>query len=393
MAVAVIARRAPESLGATPGAVGVIVALATGMFTNRSLTRRPTPRVMALLGLALVLALPLVACRGRDNERSSASPTPREAQTTSPQVEPELPGITSVRQAGGEAIRAPSSADWILVDFGRAWVSAVGKGIGFYDAETGRLQGSVAVPQSPCAAMDSGFGALWTATCGRRGVALIDPTTGKVTKWVAADVPEDGESSIGAGEGGIWAIADGDECSGCVLVRIDPEIVTITDSYDVPEGGTAVRAGLGGIWITYAAEDRVVRVDPETGEVVSKIDVGSGPRFLDVGEGGVWIMNQLDGSVSHVDPTSDEVVATIPVDAAAIFGGDVTVGAGFVWLRASAELVAQIDPATDRVVARIGSPQASGGVHASDGQLWIVTHVENDRGWRAVLYRIPLVDG
>jgi hypothetical protein len=69
------------------------------------------------------------------------------------------------------------------------------------------------------------------------------------------------------------------------------------------------------------------------------------------------------------------------------------VGAGFVWLRASSELVAQIDPATDRVVARIGRPQASGGVHAGEGQLWIVAHIEEPEGWRAMLYRIPLRDG
>ena len=128
--------------------------------------------------------------------------------------------------------------------------------------------------------MDLGFGALWTATCAERGVARIDPQTGEMTKWVAVDVPTEGESSVGAGEGGIWAIADGDGCSGCVLVRIDPNNVDITNTYEVPEGGTAVRAGLGGIWITYASEDRVVRVDPDTGQVVAAIEVGSGPRFL-----------------------------------------------------------------------------------------------------------------
>lgn len=354
---------------------------------------RPSARAMALLGMALALALQLAACRPAVDETSSASATPGQAQPTSPDPEPELPEITSVDQAGAQAIRAPSSADWIIVDFGRAWVSAMGRGIGVYDAQTGRLRGSVAVQQAPCAGMDSGFGAVWTATCGERGVARIDPDSGEVTNWVAVDVPAEGESSIGVGEGGIWAIADGDDCSGCVLIRIDPESVEIADTYDVPEGATAVRAGLGGIWITYFDEGRVAHVDPETGEVVAGVDVGSGPRFLDVGEGGVWVMNQTDGSVTHVDPTSDTVVATIPVDPEAIFGGDVMVGAGFVWLRGSAELVAQIDPATDRVVARIGSPQASGGVHASEGQLWIAAHFEKPGGWRAVLYRIPLSDG
>ncbi len=350
-------------------------------------------RVMAVRGVVLVLTLSLVACDDGEDETSSAGPSATEAHTPSSQPAPDLPEITSIVQVGGDAIRAPSSADWVLVDFGRTWVSALGKGIGVFDARTGRPQGSVAVPRSPCAGMDSGFGAVWTATCGERGVARIDPETGTVTGWVAVDVPAEGESSIGAGAGGIWTIADGDDCSGCVLVRIDPGTVEIAETYDVPEDGTAVRAGLGGVWITYFAEDRVVRVDPETGAVVSEIDVGSGPRFLDVGEGGVWVMNQSDGSVSHVDPTSDRVVATIPVDPGEIFGGDVMVGAGFVWLRASAELVAQIDPATDRVVARIGEPQASGGVHAGGGQLWTVGHFEKpeDR-WRAVIYRIPLKD-
>src|SRR3954470_6861559 len=129
-------------------------------------------------GVGLALALALAACTPSreapdaraDDRTSTATPTPRQAQTPPPQPEPELPEIIGVRQAGGVAIHAPSRADWILVDFGRAWVSAMGAGIGVFDAETGRPQGSVAVPQSPCAGMDAGFGAVWTATCGKRGV-------------------------------------------------------------------------------------------------------------------------------------------------------------------------------------------------------------------------------
>src|SRR5262245_37458499 len=343
-------------------------------------------RILSGRSVAFGLVLALAAC-------TSGPEATDAARTPSPAREPVLPEVTSVRQAGGQAIHAPSSADWVLVDFGRAWVSGVGKGIGFYEPKTGRLEGSVAMPQEPCASMDAGFGALWTATCGERGVARVDPETGEVTGWVAVDVPADGESSIGAGGRAVWAIADDDDRSGRVPLRIDPRTVEVTDTYDIPEGGTAVRAGLGGIWITYFSEDRLAHVDPETGNVVAEIDVGSGPRFLDVGEGGVWVMDQSDGSVSHVDPTSDTVVATIPVDAESIFGGDLTVGSGSVWLRASSELVARIDPATDRVVARIGPAQASGGAHASDGQLWIADHFERPSGWRAVLYRIPVTDG
>jgi streptogramin lyase len=281
-------------------------------------------------------------------------------------------------------IHATSSADWVLVAAGRAWVSGIGRGIGIYDATSGTLEGSVAVPQIPCASMDEGFGAVWTATCMKRGIARIDPGTGEVTAWTAVDVPEDGESSIGAGEGGVWAISDGEGCSRCLLVRVDPKRMQVADAFDVPEGGTAVRAGLGGVWITYADTDQVVHVDPDTGEVVATIDVGLGPRFFDVGSGGVWVMNQLEGSVSHVDPRSDTVVATIPVDELGIQGGDLTVGEGSVWLRASEELVAQIDPDSDRVVARIGAPQGSGSASAGDDEVWISAHDV------ARIYRIPL---
>lgn len=346
-------------------------------------------RRATVLSLTLVLTLVMVACRGKNGRSSSPVPT-RDERTASPRAEPKLPEITSVKQAGGQATRVPASADWVLVAFGRAWVSDVGKGVGFYEMNTGRLEGSVAVPHSPCASMDSGFRAIWTATCEKRGIARIDPKTQELTDWIALDVPAEGESSIGVGEGGIWALTDGNDCSGCRLVRIDPATVKIANTYELPEGGTAVRAGLGGIWITYSSEDHVTHVDPTTGAIVADIDVGSGPRFLDVGEGGVWVMNQLDGSVSHIDPTSDSVVATIPVETEAIFGGDLTVGGGSVWLRGSSQMVAQIAPAADRVVARIGSARASGGAHASNRHLWVVDHFERPQGWRAVLYRIPL---
>jgi hypothetical protein len=65
---------------------------------------------------------------------------------------PKLPAIQPVAKAGGVAIKATNEADWMLVAYGRAWVAGLGKGVGVYDARTGRPLGSVAVPQVPCAA-------------------------------------------------------------------------------------------------------------------------------------------------------------------------------------------------------------------------------------------------
>ncbi len=58
---------------------------------------------------------------------------------------------------------------------------------------------------------------------------------------------------------------------------------------------------------------------------------------------------------------------------------------GSVWVRGTMELVAQIDPTTNRVVARFGEPSAgSASVVAVDGQLWI------SAGAEGALYRMPL---
>jgi YVTN family beta-propeller protein len=90
--------------------------------------------------------------------------------------------------------------------------------------------------------------------------------------------------------------------------------MAVVDTYAIPGGASAVRAGLGGVWIVYSDRDAVLHLDPATGTIEAAIATGAGPLFFDVGEGGVWVMNQADGSVSHIDPATDSVVATIVVE-------------------------------------------------------------------------------
>jgi hypothetical protein len=53
-----------------------------------------------------------------------------------------------------------------------------------------------------------GFGALWTATCDRPGLARIDPVRNVQKGFVSLPIPTtlDGEGSIGAGAGGVWLV-------------------------------------------------------------------------------------------------------------------------------------------------------------------------------------------
>jgi virginiamycin B lyase len=343
--------------------------------------------------LVLLATASVAACSG-DGGGNGASPATTSsgaaASTSSAPpssvalAEPKLPAIQTVAKVGGIAIDATPEADWTLVAHGRAWVSGLGKGVGVYDARTGRPLGSVAVPEGPCAATDEGFGAVWTATCEPGGVSRIDPAKARVTGHVALPVTSDGESSIGVGEGAVWAIVDGSDCRHCAVARIDAETLQVTNRYPVPGDATAVRAGLGGVWITYAQSDSVVRLDPSTGKTVATIPVASGPRFFDVGAGAVWVMAQSAGTLCRIDPAGNRLTGCTVIDKEDVEGGDLTVGNGFVWFRGTDALVAQVDPKSGRVVRRIGNGEGSGSAGAGSGQLWISAHDV------AKLYRVPV---
>jgi hypothetical protein len=351
-------------------------------------------------GVALIItATAIAACSGADRAgspqsdgsssaassiggvTSSASPPASPIQLT----EPALPQIQTIREAGGVTMKATHTTDWIIVAFGRAWVSGLGKGIGVFDARTGRPQGSVSVPQEPCAAPAAGFGAIWTATCGHpRGVVRIDPRKARVTGQATLAIAQP-ESSLGAGEGAVWAIANGTSCSNCVLVRIDPDTVTITDRFRLPPGASAVRAGLGAVWITYFKDINVLRVNPADGAIEATIPIGPNPAFLDIGGGSVWVMASADGALCQIDPDSNSVIACTVLDPGGGYG-DLTVGNGYVWWRGVEALVTQVDQRNGKVVRRIGLGlgRGDGSAAAGSGQLWISAHDV------AKLYRAPV---
>ncbi len=85
----------------------------------------------------------------------------------------------------------------------------------------------------------------------------------------------------------------------------------------------------------------------------------------------------------RLDPVTNSVVATIPTGGP-IQGGDIAVGGGYVWARITEVLVAQIDPATDTVVARYGPPSASGSVDADDQAVWVSDYIAQ------AVWRLPL---
>lgn len=332
---------------------------------------------MVLVACGLLLAS--VGC-GDDDGGSETTGSSAATTTTTTTTTVALPEIQDIEEAGALVIDTTGNADWVTLAGDSAWVANLGRGISRYDLATGDLLGEIETNEI-CLAMDEGFGSLWAGDCVDNTLLRIDVATGELVATIDlpfASIPD--ESSVAVGDDGVWILSTGTQPD---LVRIDPATNEVTETFPAPSEATAVRAGDGSLWITRASTGQLLRVDPATGQELAEIDVAPESIFLAFGEGGVWTMGSATGEVVHVDPVTNSVVATIPTGGP-IQGGDIAVGGGYVWARITEVLVAQIDPATDTVVARYGPPSASGSVDADDQAVWVSDYIAQ------AVWRLPL---
>jgi len=251
---------------------------------------------------------------------------------------------------------------------------------------------------APIAAMCLAFDSLWVA--GERGKQLlrVDPVAGDIVARIDTSIVGY-ESTIAEAGGKVWLVSDRQG----TLTAVDPSTNAITGTTALEPRSYGVAAGFGSVWVTSMGprpekgEDGVrapagpgilQRVDATTGELVATIEVGPTPLFLACGEGAVWVINQGDGTVSRVDPGTNAVGATIEVGIDGP-GGDIAVGEGMVWVRASKTLLSVIDPATNAVIARYGPTAGSGGVRADHGSAWISAH-DTKQVWRLPVAELDL---
>ena len=289
-----------------------------------------------------------------------------------------LPAIVPMDASGALAISASPDPDWVSIAGGAAWVANVSGGIRRYDVTSGAELGTVPVPGAICLAMDVGFDSLWAGDCDNNTVVRIDVTTGQVLATIDPGIGQlAAEASIAVDDTSVYVMSEGAERK---VARIDPATNTVASSFAAPSGASALRAGFGSLWFSQSGKGTLTRVDPSSGDTLGTVAAGKGAGFLAIGEGSVWVLANFDGTVTRVG--GDGVpIATITVDEGLVEGGDIAVGGGFVWARVSSSVVAQIDAATNKVVARFGQPSGSGSVAADDGGAWISAH-DVDTVWR-----------
>ncbi len=287
-----------------------------------------------------------------------------EAETTF-LPEGDLPAALRLRDVDGRTITAEPFADFAVASGTGVWVSGVAPGLVRYDGATGSITARTRIRGAVTQALEESKGEVFVPTALPGALFRVDAETGEVRARVKLPASPLQESTLGASDGRVYVLIDPLEPT--VVAIEDDEIV---DSIPVHEEATAVRAAYGSLWVPTGA-DTVERQDLATGEW-SSIASGPSPRFLDVGYGAVWVMNQGDGSVTRIDGRTGESEA-IAVTGGFIGGGDLTTGAGAVWLRTDTA-VARIDPADNRVTHLIELPPGSGSVAATDDALWITNH-------------------
>jgi virginiamycin B lyase len=227
-------------------------------------------------------------------------------------------------------------------------------------------------------------GAVWVANEADGTVSRIDPRTNKVAATIQIGDPQvmvaagcgpgsvhsfmyftllnrrcDIPSSLTSDGRSVWAVDN--VAPG--LDRIDPGTNRVVQHLALDADPFDLAWGYGSLWVSsYFHEPReLLRVDPATGQVLATIsDIPLGATGLAVGDGAVWVASTYGQLVARVDPGTNRVTATIPVERYPLA---VSVGSGAVWVRnEESSSVSRIDPATNRVVATVR------GISPTDGR-------------------------
>ena len=165
-----------------------------------------------------------------------------------------------------------------------------------------------------------------------------------------------------------------------------------------------VRADAAGVWVQRGGE--VVRVDPQTNQVVARLPMRPPDSDLGaVGEGSLWLTQVAQGTVTRVDPATGRTVATIRVPGAgAPEGIDVAVGPSAVWIAydlgtLGGGIIARVDSATNTVAATVRIPDLPGELAIGDRAVLVWTGHDSgvadqiDPATNRVAARVPVCRG
>jgi streptogramin lyase len=226
----------------------------------------------------------------------------------------------------------------------------------------------------PCSGAAQAFKSLWIPDCGEGAIVRLEPKTGKLEAKLAIGAANV-RIGIVATADSIWALTD----SKTTLSRIDPDQNQVVTEVRLGEGCNSLAVGDGALWISCPSENKIVRVNPLTNLVEKRIEVSARPMSLAFGEGSLWVFCQKEGKVERIDPKTNKVIKTIDLGVPGA-DGDISNGAGFVWVTQTGFPITRIDPQTDKVAQQFYG-DGGGMVQASANAVWLL-NVRQGTLWR-----------
>ncbi len=149
----------------------------------------------------------------------------------------------------------PSGCYNAAFGFDRVWVTCTKQNtLVEVNPETAKVVSTIPVGPEP-RFLSVGEGAVWTLNQGDGTITRVDAASKKVVATIAVGIPGEG-GDISVGEGFVWATS-----MGFPVSRIDPSTNKVLQQF-VGDGGDAIRAARGMVWLSNYQSGIEWRLDP-----------------------------------------------------------------------------------------------------------------------------------
>jgi peptide/nickel transport system substrate-binding protein len=199
---------------------------------------------------------------------------------------------------------------------------------------------------------------------GSNSVARLNTDGGLELETALKDRP--GASAVGFGS--LWVT----QPDRGVVVRLDLEDGSITDTIQVGSVPSAVAVGEGAVWVTNEGDGTISRIDPDSNEQSAVLQAGSAPSGIAVGDGSLWVADSVGVSLYRIDPISGDT-QSVPLSG---LPNSVSFTPEGVWVSTSPSGAARIDGSNPDLTLEAdvgGGPTA---VLYAFGSIWVANHLD-----------------
>jgi virginiamycin B lyase len=192
-------------------------------------------------------------------------------------------------------VNIADSEGGITVGEGSVWVLTKDKNsLARIDPKSNAITSTIDMPEG-CYTPAFGFGSVWVSCTKQNTVLRVDPATNSIISTIpVGPMPR----FLTVGEGAVWTLNQGD---GTVTrISAADNRVAATIEVGIPGPGGDISAGEGSVWATSFGFP-VSRIDPKTNRVIQQF-IGEGGDAIRAGNGELWLSNYKSGVEWKLDP-------------------------------------------------------------------------------------------